>query len=126
MNTYVDFLLNQDKEPETEEMGPTCSHNDQPPKKKRKCAARKVHVHASAIYRECGIDMNQDSNCALLNRNVFTKFKEQLLCEGVIKWRYHSSQMDIACLNDIDSDTGVLIQNAFVHVTCIKNFTENM
>ena len=49
MNTYVDFLLNQNKEPETTEMKPTCSHNDQPPKKKRKHAARTVHVHASAI-----------------------------------------------------------------------------
>ena len=36
----------------------------------------------------------------------------------------HSNQMDIVCLNDIDSDTGVLIPNSFVHVTCIKNFTE--
>ena len=30
MNTYVDFLLNQDKEPETEEIEVTCSHTDQP------------------------------------------------------------------------------------------------
>ena len=67
--------------------------------------------------------MNQDINFASQNRHVFTIFKEQLLCEGVIKWRYHSSQMDIVCLNDIDSDTGVLIPNVFVHVTCIKNFT---
>ena len=35
INTYVDFLLNQDKEPETTEMEPTCSHNDQPPKEKK-------------------------------------------------------------------------------------------
>ena len=83
-----------------------------------------MHVHASAIYRECGVDMNQDINCASQNRNVFTKFKEQLLSEDVIKWRYHCSQMDIVCLNDIDSDTGVLIPNAFVHVTCLKNFSE--
>ena len=32
--------------------------------------------------------------------------------------------MDITCLNDIDSDTGVLIPNAFIHVTCIRNFTQ--
>ena len=124
INTYVDFLLNQDKEPETTEIQPTCSHNDQPPKKKRKHAARTVCVNASAIYRECGIDMNQDINFDMQNRNVFTKFREQLLCEDVIKWRYHSDQMDVVCLNDIDSETGVLIPNSFVHVTCIKNFTE--
>ena len=35
MNRYVDFLLNQDKEPETEEIEVTCSHTDQLPKKKR-------------------------------------------------------------------------------------------
>ena len=51
INTYVDFLLSQDKEPEAEEMEPTCSHNDQPPKKKRKHAARTVCVYPSAIYR---------------------------------------------------------------------------
>ena len=70
--------------------------------------------------------MNQDINFPTQNRNVFTKFREQLLCEDVIKWRYHSNQMDIVCLNDIDSDTGVLIPNSFVHVTCTKDFTEEM
>ena len=105
-------------------MEPTCSHNDQPPKKKRKHAARTVHVHPSAIYKECGIDMNENINCSSENRNVFTKFKEQLLSEGVIKWRYHSTDKDIVCMNDIDSETGVLIPNGFVHVTCIKNFSE--
>ena len=124
MNTYIDFLLNQDKEPEGEEMEPTCSHNDQPPKKKRKHAARTVHVHPSAIYKECGIDMNENINCSSENRNVFTKFKEQLLSEGVLKWRYHTTDKDILCMNDMDSDTGVLKPNDFVHVTCIKNFSD--
>ena len=125
MNTYVDFLLNQDKEPETEEIEVTCSHNDQPPKtKKGSMLLRTVHVHPSAIYKECGIDMNENINCASENRNLFTKFKEQLLTEGVIKWRYHSTDKDIVCMNDIDSETGVLIPNGFVHVTCIKNFSE--
>ena len=87
MNTYVEFLLNQDKEPETQEVEATCSHNHEPPKKKRKHAARTVCVHPSAIYKECGIDLNQDINCASEHRNLFTKFKEQLLSEGVIKWR---------------------------------------
>ena len=124
MNTYIDFLLNQDKEPEGEEMEPTCSHNDQHSKRKRKHAARTVHVHPSAIYKECGIDMNENINCASENRNVFTKFKEQLLSEGVIKWRYHTTHKDIVCMNDMDSDTGVLKPNDFVLVTCIKNFSD--
>ena len=68
--------------------------------------------------------MNQNINCASENRNLFTKFKEQLLSEGVIKWRYHSTDKDIVCMNDIDSETGVLILNGFVYVTCIKNFSE--
>ena len=28
------------------------------------------------------------------------------------------------CMNDIDSETGVLLPNGFVHVTCMKNFSE--
>ena len=122
INTYVDFLLNEDKEPE--EIEATCSHNDQPPKKKRKHAARTVRLQISSVFKECDIDMNDDINCASQNRNVFREFKEQLLLQGIIKWRYHSNDMDICCLNDIDSDTGVLIPNSIVHVTCIKNFSQ--
>ena len=40
INTSVDFLLSQDKEPEIEQMEPTCSHNDQPPKKKKEACCQ--------------------------------------------------------------------------------------
>ena len=50
--------------------------------------------------------------------------KEQLLSEGLIKWRYHITHKDIVCMNDMDLDTGVLKPNDFVHVTCIKNFSD--
>ena len=84
INTYVEFLLNQDKEPETQEVEATCSHNQEPPKKKRKHAARTVCVHPSAIYKECGIDLNQDINCASEHQNLFTKFKEQLFLKVLL------------------------------------------
>ena len=58
-----------------------------------------------------GTHMNENINCASENRNVFTKFKEQLLSEGEIKWRYHTSDKDIVCMNDMDLDTGVLKPN---------------
>ena len=63
-------------------------------------------------FTECGIDMNENINCTSQKRNVFTKFQEQFLSEDVIKWRYHSAEKDIVCMNDIDSDTGVLIPNS--------------
>ena len=46
MNTYVEFLLNQDKEPETQEVEATCSHNHEPPKKKGNMLQEQyVYIH---------------------------------------------------------------------------------
>ena len=37
---------------------------------------------------------------------MYSKFKEQLITEGVAKWRCHEAHKDIAVLNDISTTTG--------------------
>ena len=54
---------------------------------------------------------------------MYSKFKEQLITEGVIKWQCHKAHKDIAILTDINTTTGHIVPNSFVHVTCIKDMS---
>ena len=67
-----------------------------------------------------GIDYNTSLNSAKQNRKLYTKFKEQLISDGAIKWRLHERDLDICAMNDINPTTGLLLPNSFVHVTCRK------
>ena len=51
---------------------------------------------------------------------VYATFKQQLLTSthGTIKWRYTHEGKDICVMNDVNSITGHLLPNSFVHVSC--------
>ena len=49
--------------------------------------------------------------------------KEQLITEGVIKWHCHEVCKDIAVLTDINTTTGHIVPNSFVHVACVKDLS---
>ena len=51
-------------------------------------------------------------------RSVYSTFKNQLLTSGLIKWRLSEGGKDICVMNDINSTSGHLIPNCFVHVSC--------
>ena len=62
-------------------------------------------------------DINEYYNHASQDRSLYTKFTEQILIEGNIKWRFHDESTEICMINDVDRDSGVIKQNSFAHVT---------
>ena len=92
----------------------------QPPKKKRKQSAHVVSVSRMAIFAEVGEDFETGLNKANSSRTIYTNFTEQLLADGIIKWRFHSDTKDICVMNDYNPTTGLLLPQGFVHVTCTK------
>ena len=92
--------------------------DDQPPLKKRKHTPKIVSVDPTTLCNSVGIDYNTSLNSAKQNRRLYTKFKEQLISDGAIKWRLHGREVDICAMNDINPTTGLLVPNSFVHVTC--------
>lgn len=89
-----------------------------PPKKKRKHTARLVSGNAKKICQEAGVEMSTILNCANPRRSLYTIFQEELITQGVIRWRLHESETDVCVMSDINSTTGCLMPNSFVHVTC--------
>ena len=63
------------------------------------------------------IDMSEYQNDADQDRSLYTKFTEDLLTQGNIKWWFHDEQTDICMMNDVDKETGVMKPNSFIHVT---------
>ena len=62
-------------------------------------------------------------NVANKNRSLYVNFKEQLLSEGILKWRYHSPDKDVCVMSDTNDHTGVLLPTSFVHVTATQDST---
>ena len=48
------------------------------------------------------VDFNEYCNHAAQDRSLYTKFTEQILTEGNIKWRFHDECTDICMINDVD------------------------
>lgn len=93
-----------------------------PPLKKRRTHTRRiVSVTERAVYESVGAGLNTLLNSANPNHGIYADFREQLLCEGMIRWRTHSEDMDICVMNDYHPSHGVLLPNSFVHVTCYKD-----
>ena len=100
---------------------PETDLNDEPPPpKKRKHTPKIVSVNPTTLCNSVGIDYNTSLNSAKQNRKLYTKFKEQLISDGAIKWRLHERDLDICAMNDINPTTGLPLPNSFVHVTCRK------
>ena len=63
-------------------------------------------------------DLNSVLNSADSNRTIYKTFKEQVVTEGIICWCYHDDTTDVCIMNDINTSTGYMMPNAFVHITC--------
>ena len=59
------------------------------------------------------LEMIRQSN---IDRSVYTKFKNQVLTSGTIKWRYNRDGRNVCVMNDY-SINGHLIPNLFVHIS---------
>ena len=91
-----------------------------PPAKKRKKITHffTVRLTANQMWKMTNqVDFNEYCNHAAEDRTLYTKFMEQILMEGNIKWRFHDECTDICMINDVDRDSGVIKHNSFAHVT---------
>ena len=127
LHNLVKYLYNKDngleeKNPEIPQLDDQ-PDSQPPPRKKKKISLHTVSVATSAISKAAGVDLNQLLNSAQQNRTLYSKFKEQLITEGVIKWCYHEVCKDTAVLTDINTTTGHIVPNLFVHVTCVKDLS---
>ena len=88
-----------------------------PEPKKHKQGPRIVSVTARSIVEEVGADLNDVLNSADSNHTIYKTFKEQLVTEGIIWWCYHDDTTDVCIMNDVNTSTGFMMPNSFVHVT---------
>ena len=123
----IKHLLHFDKHPH-EHMAPSANDedSDEPPQKKtRRQAPKVISVLPTSVCKEIGVDYNAILNSAKEERSMYTKFQEELLVDGTIKWHLHSETRDICVMSDINSSTGALIPSSFVHITCMKIENDN-
>ena len=85
-----------------------------------------ISVLPNSVCKEISVDYNAILNSAKEERSMYTKFQEELLVDGTIKWCLHSETTDICIMSDINSSTGSLLPSSFGHVTCIKMEDDNI
>ena len=93
--------------------------------KKRRHQKRIVSVTLKDLSQECGEDLNAILNSAKQNCNLYDRFKEQLVLEGIIKWRHHDAQKDVCIITDYNPTNGNIVPGSFVHVTQQFDFEGN-
>ena len=71
------------------------------PRKKRKHSSCLVSVSQRAVFTAVGADISTQFNCANPNHTLYKLFEEQLITEGIIKWRLHEQSQDVCIMNDI-------------------------
>ena len=124
IRNYLDHdLPSQQRISETSQHDDYPQDQDQPPKKRRKQSVRLVTVNGTLLCNSMQLKYNEILNAANKNRSLYVNFKEQLLSEGTLKWRFNSQDKDICVMSDINDNTGVLQPTSFVHITVTKDST---
>ena len=72
------------------------------------------------MFTAVGADISTQFNYANPNHTLYKLFEEQLITEGIIKWRLDEQNRDVCTMNDIKPTTGHLMPQSFVHVECTK------
>ena len=115
LKNYLKFLQLKDNIPEFQ--------TDEPAHKKQCLTGRARRVNAFRLKQKYLspelADMIQQSN---IDRSLYTKFKNQLLTLGTIKWRYNQDGRNVCIMNDY-SVNGHLMPNSFVHIS--SEFTDD-
>ena len=114
LSEYLDYMkfIDTEDNPEDVEMS-------EPQPKRRKLTARAKKIHKEKVIKEyITPDVQAIIDECVSDRGVYTTFKTQLLTTGLIKWRFSEGGKDICVMNDINSKSGHLILNSFVHVSC--------
>ena len=115
LRNYIKFLAQYDHIPHF--------HTDEPPHKKPRLTGQVRRVDSIRVKQKYLspelIEMIQKSN---IERSVYTKFKNQILTSGTIKWCHSEDGRNVCVMNDY-SVNGHLIPNSFVHVAA--DFTDD-
>ena len=109
LRNYIKFLEQYDHIPHF--------HTDEPPCKKPRLTGRVKRVDSFRVKQKYLspelVEMIQKLN---IERSVYTKFKNQILTTGMIKWHHSEEGRNVCVMNDY-SINGHLIPNSFVHVS---------
>ena len=113
LNEYIQYIKDIDCQVDMETQA-----LDEPPVKRRRLTARAARVNKQKViskYLSPGVQELIDA--CKIDRPVYSTFKQQLLTDGTIKWRFNQDGKDICVMNNINCVTGHLIPNSFVHVS---------
>ena len=113
LSEYLDYMkfIDTEENPEDVEMS-------EPQPKWCKLTARAKEIHKEKVIKEyITPDVQAIIDECVSDRGVYTTFKTQLLTTVLIKWRFSEGGKDICVMNDINSASGHLIPNSFVHVS---------
>ena len=114
LNNYLKFLQLKDNIPEFQ--------TDEPRHKKQCLTGRARRVDAFRLKQKYLspelADMIRQSN---IDRSLYTKFKNQLLTSGTIKWHYNQDGRNVCIMNNY-SVNGHLMPNSFAHIS--SEFTD--
>ena len=109
LRNYIKFLEQYDHIPHFQ--------TDERPCKKPQLTGRVKRVDSFRVKQKYLspelVEMIQKSN---IERSVYTKFKNQILTSGTIKWHHSEDFRNVCVMNDY-SINGHLIPNSFVHVS---------
>ena len=79
-------------------------------KRRRRNQQRLVAVTLWDLSQAAGEDLNALLNSAEANRNLYQRFKEQLVLEGINKWRHHDDNKDVCILQITMQQMEILFQ----------------
>ena len=96
----------------------TTGEEDGPPHKKRRKVAHRIVKLTPDILCDA-LKMTLSSHTSSRHRSLYSIFTQQLITDGLISWRHHSSMKETVVLSDYDTTTGVLLPLSYVHVNCI-------
>ena len=109
LKNYLKFLQLKDNIPEFQ--------TDEPPHKKQHLTGQARRVDAFCLKQKYLspelLDMIRQSN---IDRSLYTKFKNQILTSGTIKWCYNQDGRNVCIMNDY-SVNGHLMPNSFAHIS---------
>jgi hypothetical protein len=118
LNTLIQHLLDVDTRKVDNFSCSDYGESEQQPSKKRKYSARVVKATPQKICQSLGLDVAEVTNIASQSRSMYTRFCEEIITTGLIKWCKHTEEEDVVILNDynLSNGSGSLKPLSFVYV----------
>ena len=118
---FIHHLLKRDSPEPFGETVDEIQEQVQRPCKRRKQSHRTIAMSPENLSETSEVQLDELLNSASKHCTLYTKFQEEMVTEGTIKWRLSDEEEgDICVMNDHNRSTGAFIPNKYVHVKCIK------